>query len=96
MTPAPGPAGSARIDKSWTVLTSLETEDGARCVDLFRRPDSTFGYEEFRRDPEDRGAWTPVRFASGLSYASFEKARAAATAAVVWLADLPPSRGGPG
>ena len=57
---------SRRIDKSWTVLASLETEDGPRCVDLFRRPDGTFGYEEFRRDPEDQGVWTPVRFASGL------------------------------
>jgi DNA-binding transcriptional LysR family regulator len=78
---------SERIDKSWTVLASLETEDGLRCVDLFRRPDGTFGYEEFRRDPEDRGAWTLVRFASGLSYASLELARAAAGAAVMWLGD---------
>lgn len=77
-----------RIDKSWVVLASLETEDGLRCVDLFRRPDGTFGYEEFRLDPEDGGAWTPVRFASGLSYASLEDTRAAAGCAVVWLGDL--------
>jgi hypothetical protein len=79
---------SRRIDKSWTVLVSLETEDGLRCVDLFRRPDGTFGYEEFRRDPEDQGAWTPVRFASGLSYASLEQARVAAAEAVVWLGEV--------
>ena len=77
---------SQRIDKSWTVLASLETDDGMRCVDLFRRPDGTFGYEEFRRDPEDLGAWTPVRYASGLRYASLEQARSAAGAAVTWLA----------
>lgn len=76
---------SRRIDKSWVVLESLEGEGGLRCVDLFRRPDGTFGYEEFRRDPEDQGAWTPVRFASVLSYASLEDARAAAAAAVAWL-----------
>ena len=76
---------SRRIDKSWTVLVSLETDDGLRCVDIFRRPDGTFGYEEFRRDPEDQGAWTPMGFASGLSYASVEQARAAAAAAVQWL-----------
>jgi hypothetical protein len=84
---------SGRIDKSWIVLASLETEDGLRCVDLFRRPNGTFGYEEFRRDPEDRGAWTPVRFASGLSYASLEQARAAAGAAVVWLGDAARQKG---
>jgi hypothetical protein len=76
-----------RIDKSWIVLASIETEDGLHCVDLFRRPDGTFGYEEFRRDPEDQGAWTPVRFASGLSYASLDQARAAAAVAVVWLGE---------
>jgi hypothetical protein len=82
-----------RIDKSWTVLESLETEDGMRCVDLFRRPDGSFGYEEFRRDPEDQGGWTPLRFASGLSHRSEGQARAAAQAAVVWLADMTPSTG---
>jgi hypothetical protein len=78
---------SPRIDKSWTVLQSLETEDGLRCVDLFRRPDGTFGYEEFRRDPEDQGRWTPVSFASGLRYPGLYEARAAAAKAVAWLAD---------
>jgi hypothetical protein len=78
---------SGRIDKSWVVLASLETEDGLRCVDLFRRPNGTFGYEEFRCDPEDQGTWTPVRFASGLSFASLDQARAAAAAAVGWLGD---------
>lgn len=82
---------SRRIDKSWTVLASVETVDGHRCVDLFRRPDGTFGYEEFRRDPEDQGMWTPVRFASALSYASLEDARAAATKAVAWMRDNDPA-----
>ena len=76
---------AGRLDKSWVVLSSLETDDGVYCVDLFRRPDGTFGYEHFRRDPEDRGAWTPVGFASGLTYASLEAARAAARTAVKWL-----------
>jgi hypothetical protein len=79
---------SRRIDKSWVVLESLETEDGLRCVDLFRRPDGTFGYEEFRRDPEDLGTWTPVRFASGLSYSNLEQARISARSAVQWLEDI--------
>jgi hypothetical protein len=82
---------SRRIDKSWTVLTSIETGDGHRCVDLFRRPDGTFGYEEFRRDPEDQGAWTPVRYASALSYASLEDARAGAKAAVAWMREDDPA-----
>lgn len=82
---------SQRIDKSWTVLASIETDDGYRCVDLFRRPDGTFGYEEFRRDPEDQGAWTPVRFASALSYPSFDGASAAAGKAVAWMPERDPA-----
>ena len=82
---------SLRIDKSWTVLASIETGDGHRCVDLFCRPDGTFGYEEFRRDPEDQGAWTPVRYASALSYASLEDARAAAKATVAWMREDDPA-----
>jgi hypothetical protein len=43
---------------------------GDRCVDVFTRPDESFGFEEFRRDAEDAGAWTPVSYFSGLRYPS--------------------------
>ena len=45
---------SKRIDKSWLVFTSIENLEHDRCVDLFRRPDGSYGFEEFRRDVEDR------------------------------------------
>jgi hypothetical protein len=53
-----GPNMSARIDKSWVVSDSIENREHDRCVDLFRRPDGTFGFEEFRRDLEDASTWT--------------------------------------
>jgi hypothetical protein len=59
-----------------------------RCVDIFLRPDGTFGFEEFRRDPEDRGAWTPVASFSGQEYDSERQALAAARARVPWLGDI--------
>ena len=65
-------AMSRRIDKSWVVLRSIENDEHDRCVDLFRRPDGSFGFEEFRRDVEDAGAWTPVAYHSGAAYASKE------------------------
>ena len=77
---------SRRIDRSWLVFASLENREHDRCVDLFSRPDGSFGFEEFRRDPEDAGAWTPVRYFSGAVYASGEAALRAAEAAVPWLA----------
>ena len=76
---------SQRIDKSWVVLRSIENDEHDRCVDLFRRPDGSFGFEEFRRDVEDAGAWTPVAYHSGAAYSSMDDALSAAVKAVLWL-----------
>jgi len=78
---------SQRIDKSWMVFNSVENAAGDRCVDLFRRPDGSYGFEEFRRDVEDRGAWTPVAYYSGAVYATEAAALDAARREVSWLAD---------
>ena len=78
---------SGRIDKSWTVFDSLENAQHDRCVDLFARPDGTYGFEEFRRDPEDQGEWTPVGYYSFAVYASSGAALMAAEQAVAWLAE---------
>lgn len=60
-------------------------QDHDRCVDLFSRPDGTFGFEEFRRHPEDGVLWTPTAYFSAASYESEGSARAAAGAAIPWL-----------
>ncbi|HUY43047.1 MAG TPA: hypothetical protein VMU98_04710 [Acidimicrobiales bacterium] len=79
---------SARLEKSWSVLASHQTREADRCVDVFARPDATFGFEEFRRDPEDRGAWTPVAYFSTRRYASGDEATEAACEAVAWLREV--------
>jgi len=79
---------SARLDKSWIVLASPTTPGADRCVDVFSRPDGTFGFEEFRRDPEDMGAWTPVAYYSEREYSTAEEAVAAARGSVRWLGDV--------
>lgn len=76
---------SRRIDKSWLVYASHENEEHDQCVDLFERPDGTCGFEEFRRDVEDGGAWTPVTSYSGLVFADRAAAREAAFRTVPWL-----------
>ena len=76
---------SRRIDKSWVVFDSVENAEHDRCVDLFRRPDGSFGFDEFRRDAEDAGAWTPVAYYSARTYDSADAALAAAIGNVVWL-----------
>ena len=76
----------SHLDPTWTILASYETQEHNRCVDVFARLDDTFGFEEFRRDPEDMGAWTPVAYYSGREFQSEDDAVAAARATVPWLA----------
>lgn len=79
---------SQRIDKSWVVFASIENAEHDRCVDIFCRPDHTFGFEEFRRDVEDAGAWTPVQFFSGNVYGSSEETYQAAELLAPWLSEV--------
>lgn len=76
-----------RLDPAWVVFDSIENAEHNRCVDLFSRQDGTFGFEEFRRDAEDQGAWTPVNYFSGSTYKSRDEAWIAALAAVAWLSE---------
>jgi hypothetical protein len=76
---------SLRLDKSWSVLASYQTAESDRCVDVFSRPNGSFGFEEFRRDPEDMGVWTPVSHFSGREYPTEVDAKDAALRAVAWF-----------
>ncbi len=78
---------SKRIDRSWLVFISIENFERNRCVDLFSRPDGSYGFEEFRPDVEDRGEWTPVQYYSAAIYTSKEATLAAAMQSVAWLAE---------
>jgi hypothetical protein len=78
---------SQRIQKDWVVLASLENDSHDRCVDLFQRPDGTYGFEEFRRDPEDAGAWTLARFYAAKRFATRDEALVEAQRAVGWLGE---------
>jgi hypothetical protein len=73
---------SARLDRSWTVLVSHQTSEADRCVDIFWRPEGSFGFEELRRDPEDMGARTPIAYFSGREFSTEAEATVAAKQAV--------------
>lgn len=69
------------------VLRSIETLDGGRCVDVFVRPDGTFGFEEYRRDEEDSRGWFPVGFFADEVFSSEDHALEKAMDSVPWLTD---------
>jgi hypothetical protein len=79
---------SSRIEKSWTVFVSVENAEHDRCVDIFSRPDGSYGFEEFRRDIEDGGRWTPVQYYSGIAYGSSAEALEVAERRVPWLSGI--------
>jgi hypothetical protein len=79
---------SKRIDESWTVFVSVENLEHDKCVDFFSRADGSYGFEEFRRDIEDGGQWTPVQCYSDVTYAPSADALAAAERCVSWLAHV--------
>jgi len=67
------------------VLRSIETPDGTRCVDIFRCPDASFGFAEFRRDPEDGSGWHPVGAPPQTGFPTEAAALAEARRWVTWL-----------
>lgn len=66
------------------VLASLENSYGDYCVDIFVREDGSFGFEEYRRDPEDR-RWRSLHRYSSLVFSSEPEAVALAEVQVAWL-----------
>lgn len=72
------------------VVRSINAPAGDRCVDLFLRADRSYGFEEYRRDPEDPRGWYPVGHFAGQTFAWEDEALVAARRAIPWLDDLTP------
>lgn len=68
-----------------TVLKSINIQDGNRCVDIFMRPNGTFGFEEFRRDLEDIRGWFPIGYFGNRIFERENEALLEAQAKVSWL-----------
>ena len=68
------------------VVASLNNFVGDHCVDIFVRDDGTFGFEEYRRDPEDMRGWFPLHRYSNQVFATGQEAQVQAKATVAWMA----------
>lgn len=76
------------LEPGCRVLASPTTPGGDRCVDLFVRPEGTFGYEEFRRDPEDGGRWTVTGFHASRRFDTLAETLHEARRRVGWLEEV--------
>jgi len=71
------------------VVASFTNPPGDHCVDIFLRDDGTYGFEEYRRDPEDMRGWFPLHRYSKQVFATDQVALSQAKATVAWMsADL--------
>jgi hypothetical protein len=69
------------------VVATLHSDDARHCVKIIRQPDGTFGFQEFRREPEDAGGWMLVAENSGATLATERQALAAARSSIAWLSE---------
>lgn len=69
------------------VVSSINSPAGDHCVDIFVRDDGTFGFEEYRRDPEDMRGWFPLHRYSSQVFATDQEALAKAKQTVAWMAE---------
>ena len=67
------------------ILSSIETSDGGRCVDLFIRPNGSYGFEVYRLDPETLTNWFPIGNYMNITYLSKKAALQAAANVAPWL-----------
>lgn len=70
------------------VLRSIETRDGALCVDIFERTDGSYGFEEYRKDPEDPRGWFSVGSFADVRFDTAGASYAAALRSITWLGEL--------
>jgi len=70
------------------VVLSVNLPGNDICVDIFKRVDGTFGFEEFRRDHEDGRGWFAIGYYSLRSFNTLEEAKSGALETVGWLHDV--------
>ena len=70
------------------VLQSINLDGETICVDIFVRPDGSYGFDEFRRDPEDGRGWYSIGHHGAAIFDSYDAALTDAKVKVHWLADV--------
>ncbi|WP_298863032.1 hypothetical protein [uncultured Sulfitobacter sp.] len=67
------------------VIHSVNLYGDAICVDIFQRPDASFGFDEFRRDEEDGQGWFSIGHFGEQQFTSVAQTIEAAIGQVGWF-----------
>ena len=73
------------ILKKNTVILSVNNDEGNLCVDIFIRKNKTFGFEEYRKDPENIDGWYKVGNYSDKIYSNQKEAFKDACEYIMWF-----------
>lgn len=73
------------MPRRYKVLRSINHDGEMMCVDIFVRPNGTYGFDEYRRDPEDGRGWYVIGHYGEREFVTADEALQAALGAVRWL-----------
>ncbi|KAA2316299.1 hypothetical protein DL237_08655 [Pseudooceanicola sediminis] len=77
----------AHINK---VIRSINLAGECLCVDIFMRPDGSYGFDEYRRDPEDGRGWYAIGHHGSARFDTADEALQGARHCIAWLAGALP------
>lgn len=70
------------------VVRSINLDGETICVDIFARPDGTYGFDEFRRDHEDGRGWYSIGHYGSTEFKRSGEGLIEARKTVPWLNDV--------
>mgnify|MGYP001218263758 FL=1 len=71
--------------KDQVVVNSINNDRNNLCIDFFIRKNKTFGYQEYRKDPENMTEWYRIGNYDHKIFLSKNEAYQDAKKRIVWL-----------
>ena len=71
--------------KDQVVINSINNDDNNLCIDFFIRNNNTFGYQEYRKDPENTSEWYRIGNYDYKVFSNKDDAYNDAKKTIVWF-----------
>ena len=67
------------------VINSINNDNNNLCIDFFIRKNKTFGYQEYRKDPENISEWYRIGYYDYKVFLNKDDAYQDAKKTIVWF-----------
>ena len=71
--------------KDQVVINSINNDNNNLCIDFFIRKNKTFGYQEYRKDPENISEWYRIGYYDYKVFLNKDDAYHDAKKTIVWF-----------